>query len=475
MSFYSVLEKMCQEKPEHILFSFWQDKMRRNVSVEQWVTEVFNFAAWMEKRKIKNMHIEVVCSYSYEWYVIVFGLIISGNVAVSINPDLSEEELLFQIKNADIQELYYDSRTDLGEVLSSLPQTMLKKTLKEVVHEAEKEAMGKSVRDEGSDEEQCSFILFSSGTSGMPKGVMLSQKNLLNIRVRMSENLDGTAGMIWMPVYHIGGITFTLDLMCHPITICIGENYRSMIRDIKRFEPAVLILVPSQLEFLLKKCKKDEELRQMVFKKLKYIYTAGAALDVFSIDRLEELQVECINVYGLTEVAGPLVEGSSKKNGSVGKFRAENEMKLDNGELTVKGPSVMKGYYNCPEETANALRDGWFYTGDLVSVDSEGELHITGRSKNIIILSNGENISPENLERKIKDLNGVEEVIVTGRNNVLEAVIYCGEKDSKECRMYLKEQIRKMNKKLPRFQQIQKITFGNQPFEKTGSGKIKRF
>ena len=165
----------------------------------------------------------------------------------------------------------------------------------------------------------------------------------------------------------------------------------------------------------------------MVFKKLKYIYTAGAALDVFSIDRLEELQVECINVYGLTEVAGPLVEGSSKKNGSVGKFRAENEMKLDNGELTVKGPSVMKGYYNCPEETANALRDGWFYTGDLVSVDSEGELHITGRSKNIIILSNGENISPENLERKIKDLNGVEEVIVTGRNNVLEAVIYCGE------------------------------------------------
>ena len=200
----------------------------------------------------------------------------------------------------------------------------------------------------------------------------------------------------------------------------------------------------------------------------------GAVLDIEYEKYFSAWNIQVLNLYGLTETAGALTELFPHKAGTIGRLSPANKMKLIEGELTVKGDSVMSGYYGNSEETEKVLRDGWLFTGDLVKVDSDGFLYLTGRKKNVIILSNGENVSPEGLEIKLYRIKLIQEVIVTGENGILEAEIYLGDGNSLEEQREVEKQIEKMNRELPRYQQIRKIVFRDLPFPKTGNGKIRR-
>lgn len=476
MDFYSFLEKIYRERPEDILFSFYDGDKKNDITVIQWVQEICKFALWMQSRNRKGIHVGIACENRYEWYVMLFGIALSGNVAVCINPDLSEEEMLYQIEKSDIEEFYYDENADLGNCLNTLDKKILSMELsaaRKIWNEQTEENILKSKMD-SLDKDQTCLILFSSGTKGLSKGVMLSQKSILNMNENMQGLFNGENFMNILPQYHIAAVYFSIAFLRYPVTICIGDRTRYLIRDILRFKPAILSLVPSQLDFIMLRCRKNQKIKEIILSNLRYILSAGAPIYNEYTELLEKWDIKLGNIYGLTEVSGGINKWFPRVKGSIGKFGTENEIKLVDEEIVIRGPSVMNGYYKNPIENSSAFQDGWFYTGDLAKIDKEGYVYVIGRSKNTIILSNGENVNPEVLEQKIQSIQEVKEIIVTGRNDILEAVIYCGDDFTEENKVKVKEAIKRMNKKLPQFQQIQRVTFQDYPFEKTASGKIKR-
>ena len=473
MSFYQLLLYLKRTKPEHIAYSFYKNGNKEEITVEQWVQDVFAFAKYALDRDMQGAHVAISCKNRYEWYVIAFGLIISGNVVVSINPDISEQDLIYQLETAEVKEVFYEEEGDLGLKLRG--KTFELHKIEDIwLNLREKDMVNVDIRDYAEDISKLSLILFSSGTSGKPKGVMLSQKNMLAVCDDLQSVFGGGKMLLVLPLYHVGGIYFSLCFLRFFTTICICESPKYLIQDVQRFHPSVMPMVPAQLEFLVKKSKKNNRLLTEIKDHLMYVICVGATLENEYKTEFSEWNIKILNLYGLTETAGSLTAWFPHKEGSIGQFAVKNHMKLAEGELLVRGDSIMLGYYNNPEENAAVFEEGWMHTGDLVRIDEEGYLFLTGRKKNIIILSNGENISPEELESKILKIPYIQEVIVRGNNDVLEAVIFSGEYTEETYKDKIEESIKELNYTLPHFQQIKKITFREEAFEKTGSGKIKR-
>lgn len=475
MTFYNFLKKIYEARPEHIAFSYYRGEERTDVTVAQWVQHIFDLSEYVGKAYGRNSgtHIAVTGKSSYEWYVAVFGIVLSGNIAVSVNPDLAEEDLIRQLKCSDSAVLYREEEEEWLNVTekAGIPQ----KSITEVLKESDGYSGGRIFGEDcASDDRGLALILFSSGTSGLPKGVMLSQENIMAAEEKMEGIFDGGRMMMMLPLHHVAAIYFSIALMRYPVTLCICSSPKYLVRDMKRYHPTIMAMVPAQLTFIVSRCKKDKILGELVVRYLDYVICGGASLENEYQDIFREWKIRVVNAYGLTETAGGITTWFPHKERSIGRIVDANEMKIEDGELLIRGKSVMLGYYKDPVETDKVFRDGWLCTGDLVSMDEEGFLYVTGRKKNIIVLSNGENISPEELESKIYRIPGVEEVVVSGDNSILEAQIYPGEDAEEEIRNRIHEGIREMNLLLPRFQQISKVTFRNEPFLKTGSGKIRR-
>lgn len=477
MTFYDFLEEMYMDRPKSILFAYYEGENRIDVTVEQWIRDVFDFAAYLTaKNGEEKQNIGISGKHSYMWYVVVFAAVISGNTAVSVNMGLSAEELLYELKKADVSVLYTASEEEEFENFLEDAGIYWKKGEK-AMEESRGCACGRIFfGDQAEDNTKTALILFSSGTGGTPKGVMLSQKNILfsSKIYKTTDIFKDDRMLLLLPLYHVGGIYFSITLMkCH-VTFCICESPKYIVRDMKRYCPTVMAMVPAQLAFILERCGKDKKLKEIVSESLNYIVCVGAALEDRYEDDAGSFGVQLLNLYGLTETAGSLTRWFPHKKGSIGLFSEINEMKIFDGELLIRGNSVTDGYYKDPDKTAELFEDGWMHTGDLVRMDDEGFLYIVGRKKNIIIFANGENISPEELENRIMRIPEVEEVIVTGRNQILEAIVFLGEKDSELNRNAVEQAIGNMNSSVPRFQQIRKVIFRDSPFPKTGSGKIRR-
>ena len=217
--------------------------------------------------------------------------------------------------------------------------------------------------------------------------------------------------------------------------------------------------------------------------RLHIIFTGGAHLDPFYIDKFREYGIDVLEGYGMSECS-PVISSNSPKDhrpGSIGRPLKNVELKFENGEILVRGSSVMKGYYKMPEETAEALKDGWLHTGDKGYIDEDGFLFINGRVKNLIIMSNGENISPEEIENKLSLDPIVAEVIVTGENNGLVARIYPDEEALKakrikgdKVREALQAVIDAYNRVQPSYRQVTGLIVREEPFPRNATGKIKR-
>lgn len=338
---------------------------------------------------------------------------------------------------------------------------------------------------------QLCTILFTSGTTGKSKGVMLSHRNLTDNAVCLDMRIPaGTVSMTLLPINHVYCLTMDIIKGLYiGMIICINDSIMHVQRNMKLFKPEIVLLVPLVIESIYGKLKDAGSLipKKMVAKaafggSLRIICSGGAYLDPDYVDRFREYGITILQGYGMTECS-PVISTNlewENKKGSVGKLLPNCEARVVDEEIWVRGSSVMQGYYKMPEQTAETLKDGWLKTGDLGYVDEDNFVYITGRRKNLIILANGENVSPEELENELSRSELVKEILVREKDKIIEAEIfpdyeYAKKKHIKDIQGKLQELIDGFNKDMPVYKRIYSLIVRETEFEKTPSKKIKRF
>ena len=338
--------------------------------------------------------------------------------------------------------------------------------------------------------EDLATIMFTSGTTGKSKGVMLTHRNLAENATALDMGYEpGMVVMSVLPIHH--AYCLSMDILKGTsigATICINDSLLRVAQNIKLFEPNMILMVPLMVETLAKKLEEAALIPAVIVKAKVFgkqfhtICSGGAYLNPKYIDLFKRYGITILQGYGMTECA-PVIStncNNMSKAGSVGKCMPNCEVKTVEEEIWVKGTSVMQGYYQMPEETAQTLEDGWLKTGDLGYVDEEGYLFLTGRKKNLIITPNGENVSPEEIENKIGEKRLVQEVLVRDSEGVIEAEIfpdleYVAKKKIKNVQAELQKIIDEYNSTAPLYKRIFKLQVREQEFEKNTTKKIKRF
>ncbi len=453
----------------------------------------------------EGKHIALIGNSSVEWIESYLGIITGNTVAVPLDAGLPGEDLIDLINRSDAEGLFLSPKgvALLDAILAACPKLRkiwllqeeeAEATNEKVVSLAElKKAAGDNAADaDRPNPEDVATIIFTSGTTGKSKGVMLTQDNLAtNVAYVRYTAEPGTAMLSVLPIHHAFCLVMDwLKGFSLGATVCINDSLLHMVKNMGVFKPQVILMVPMMVETIYKRLSAadpsipKQALAANVFGgNLKIIFTGGAHLDPFYIDKFAEYGVNIYEGYGMSECS-PVISSNmpgDNKPGSIGRPLENAEIAFDNGEILVKGSSVMKGYYQMPEETAETLKDGWLHTGDKGYLDEDGFLFINGRVKNLIILSNGENISPEEIENKLALGALVGEVIVTGENNGLTARIYPDQDvvqakglSAEEIQAGLQAFLDEYNKNQPTYRQITGLIVRKNPFIRSATKKIKR-
>lgn len=453
----------------------------------------------------QGKHIALIGNSSVEWMESYLGIITGKTVAVPLDAALPGEDLIDLINRSDSEAVFLGTKqlALLDGFLAECPKLKKIWLLQEEEPEVSKEKVtslkelktaskNSDIDSDRPDSEDIATIIYTSGTTGKSKGVMLTQNNLATNVISVNYTADpGTVLLSVLPIHHAFCLVMDwLKGFSLGSTVCINDSLLHMVKNMGVFKPEVMLMVPLMLETIYKKLSAASPLipKKMIAAKvfggnLKIIFTGGAHLDPFYIDKFADYGVEVLEGYGMSECS-PVISSNlpdDHKAGSIGRPLSNVEIAFEDGEILVKGSSVMKGYYKMPEETAETLRDGWLHTGDKGYLDDDGFLFINGRIKNLIILSNGENISPEEIENKLSLGKLVGEVIVTGENNGLTARIY-PDQDVVAAKRMSEEKIQaelqafldKYNKKQPSYRQITGLVVRKNPFTRSATKKIKR-
>lgn len=443
-------------------------------------------------------HIALTGMTSYEWIVSYFGIVNSGSVAVPLDVSLPAEDLCELIDRADATVLVLDEiRPDVKAIVKQkCPKLKYLISMQQPESDENVLSFRQLLKEhEGSfdfqpkPEDLCT-IMFTSGTTGKSKGVMLTQRNIAENATSLDMKIPPrTVVLTVLPVHHV--YCLTMDILkgiSLGSIICINDTLIRMAKNIKLFKPNMILMVPLMIETFAKKLEDVEQLPPEIVKKevfgdqLHTICSGGAYLNPALIDLFEKYGITILQGYGMTECA-PVISTNLfwkiKKN-SVGHLMPNCEAKVVDEELWVKGSSVMMGYYKMPKETAETLEDGWLKTGDLGYVDDEGYVFLTGRKKNLIITKNGENVSPEEIENKIGDNRLVQEILVREVEGMIGAEIfpdyeYAEKKEISDIQAELQKIIDEYNLTAPAYKKIFRLTVRETEFEKTPSKKIKRY
>lgn len=505
------LQEMIQikvnSKPDEIAFRFPVNRKEYgDKTYKEFSNDITAIQVMLRNTDVSDEHIAIIGENSYEWIVSFLAITNCGKVAVPIDKNLDKNLVKQLLDIAECSRViaspdYIDLVQDIGITVISFDE------IKEWITNNND---GKSQEIYVIDREKCAAIFFTSGTTGIPKGVMLSHQNIasdINLASELFELKGNTVAVL--PFHHtFGFITAILKPFNYGYTTFINKSLKNAARDIKANRPEMVFLVPAFVEAFYKsihkgitdkglsdKVEQGEKVsklllkfgidqRRKIFKtiisefggNLKYIICGGAPLDQKYIDAFQNWGIQILNGYGITECSPVLAVNRNfqVKDGSAGHLLPDIEAKIsDKGEILVKGPNVMLGYYKNQEETDKVLENGWFHTGDIGSIDDDHFLFITGRIKNLIILSNGENISPEELEMKISADDNVKEVVVYAENDSIIAEIY-PENEYLDNQEYFEKLIERINDNQPIYKQIHKVVLRDEEFEKNSSTKILR-
>ncbi|WP_313119363.1 AMP-binding protein [Proteiniclasticum ruminis] len=498
------------------------------------------------ERGLLGKHFAIVGENSYSYVVSYMAVSMGLGVIVPLDKELSKEELLKLIYKSDAEVLLYSEllSDDVEELKGSCPEVrtfinismygtkMGSISILDLLQE------GRSLINSGDrrykslpiDRNKMAAILFTSGTTGVHKGVMLSHKNILTvIHSAFSMFRFSKVSFSVLPINHTYEFNLhVLGCLYGGITLCFNDSIKHVKDNLMIFQPGMTLMVPMIVESLYKNIWKEAEKnnltkhlqygiwfsnlirkvgidqRKLFFKpimeslggNLQTIVCGGAPLRPDIVKGFEDIGISVYNGYGITECAPLIATNCTMKNiaGSVGFVIPDNLVRIADtdedgiGEIQIQGDNVMMGYYKDPVSTRKTFTaDGWFKTGDLGYLDRKGALYITGREKNLIILANGKNVHPEELEEYILDhLAYVKEVVVyaplspEGNEVMIMAEAYVEdqfliEKGVDEAKKILKEDISKLNHKLSVYKRIHDVELRECEFEKTSTKKIKRY
>lgn len=457
-----------------------------------------SFSRGLEGLELLGKHIGIIGPTSYAWVVGYFGTVNSGSVIVPLDAQLPGEDICELLNRSDAEALVFDEkRSDVARLARvKCPCLRFLISMQEWEQENEYLSFQRLIRENrGSfyaelDDHALCAILFTSGTTGKSKGVMLSHRNLSDNATCLDMKISrGTVSMTLLPIHH--AYCFTMDILKAlyiGMVICMNDSLMRVQKNMKLFKPEIVLLVPMVIETIYGKLRDTTGLlsKRMIARaafggRLRTICSGGAFLNPELVDVFKEYGITILQGYGMTECS-PVISTNLEwdcRNCSVGKLLPNCEAKTVDGEIWVRGSSVMMGYYNMPEETRETLEDGWLKTGDLGYVDSDGFLYLTGRKKNLIILKNGENISPEELENEIGKNPLVKEILVKEADNVIQAEIYpncdyAKRKRIKNIAEELQGVIDTYNESQPVYKRVHSLSVRETEFEKTASQKIKR-
>ena len=554
----SLVEEAAQNFPESIAISYKNkpsDKDVQKVTFAQWRKDVRNLGTALIDSGLREENIAIVGENSYGWCCSFFAVMGIGSVTVPIDKELpikdiegiiaatsckaviygrtAEEKVKEILQEGGLRSAEYlisiEPSSSIDEALASGKILASVSALEERGDELYKNG-DNSYYDYKIDVNKLASIVFTSGTTGKGKGVMLSQANICLDMTLGMYNFDITRKTLHvLPPHHTFGSTVNyVGHLSQGCEVYISSGLKHVSDEIREQQPTHLILVPAFLEVMNRKIwttarktgkegllkammkvsdclrKVGIDLRKKLFSsvlsafggKLELVICGGAKLDEEIIKTFDSLGITILNGYGITECA-PLISANRnkyRKPGSVGTPILACRVKIDNpdengeGEICVKGPNVMLGYYNNPEATAEVFdKDGFFHTGDYGRLDEEGWIYITGRKKNLIILSNGKNVYPEEIEADLQKVEGVTEVVVyAGESRVqkdkitIVAEIYpdadlLADKGITDMQSYFEDQVKLLNSKMAPYKAVKRVKLRNEEFQKNTSRKITRF
>lgn len=456
------------------------------------------FSAVLKNLGEQGQHVALVGATSYEWVVTYLGITNSGSVAVPLDVLLPAEDLCELIDRSDATVFVVDEvRADvLAVVRERCPQLKYVISMQKTEHTDGILSFWQLMNAENAGFEcdiqpdQLATIMFTSGTTGKSKGVMLTQRNLAeNASCLDMKFPEDTVMLSVLPIHHAYCLTNDfLKGFYSGSTICLNDSLMRMAKNIKLFQPNIILMVPLMIETMAKKLEAAEGLPAEVVKREVFgeqfttIISGGAYLPPAMLDLFGKYGIDILQGYGMTECAPTIstTVGWNIRKGTVGQLLPNCEAKTVDEELWVRGSSVMQGYYKMPEETAETLVDGWLRTGDLGYVDEDGFVHLTGRKKNLIITKNGENVSPEELENKLGENKIICEIIVREKEGVIEAEIfpeaeYVEKMGITDVKAELQKLIDEYNTGAPAYKRIYSLVVRDTEFPKTPSKKIKRY
>ncbi|MBR5841735.1 MAG: AMP-binding protein [Bacteroidaceae bacterium] len=554
----SLVEEAAQNYPDSIAISYKNkpsDKEVKKVTFATWRDDVRDLGTALISLRLREESIAIVGENSYGWCCSFFAVMAIGSVTVPVDKELPIEDIdgiitttgckavIFgRTSESKIKELLEKGGLTSAELLISVDDTCgIDKALlgdKKLTSLATLETKGKSLYEGGDnayydykiDVNKLASIVFTSGTTGKGKGVMLSQANICLDMTLGMYNFDITRKTLHvLPPHHTFGSTVNyIGHLAQGCEVYISSGLKHVSDEIREQQPTHLILVPAFLEVMNRKIwttarktgkekllkgmikvsdalrKVGIDLRKKLFGsvlaafggKLELIICGGAKLDEEIINTFDSLGITILNGYGITECA-PLISANRnkyRKPGSVGTPILACRVKIDNpdengeGEICVKGPNVMLGYYNNPEATAEVFdKEGFFHTGDYGKLDEEGWIYITGRKKNLIILSNGKNVYPEEIEADLQKVEGVSEVVVyagesrvqKNKDTIVAEIFpdsdFLADKGISDAQRYFEEQVKLINAKMPPYKAVKRVKLRDVEFQKNTSRKITRF
>ena len=474
---------MEQEFPDHVAIRYVAEDGKTVVEKKyrEYAQDIRRMTAYLkaEVPDIKGRRIVLLSRNCYEFCVASFGIILAGGVLVTLNQKKTWEELEYElglvepalILNDGID---YGCRAELEAAYGPKlrPMDCYKDT-----------APGELTNCVGHDD--LMMLMFTSGTTGRSKGVMLSERNMcasLHTYSEVAENWITDrlpAGqklplshMTLLPLFHMACFVCVMSYPPAGWALNLCGDIRDFYRDLGLMHSDVMASAPMLVETIYNDMKRGRVSR---LNGLWDLCCSSAALDPRMLLELAQNGFVVNQCYGMTETFGDGILNFTqveKHMSAVGKPDDHVQYKLDEtGEICIKGDCVMLGYYKDPEATAEVIdADGWFHTGDLARMDEEGFYYITGRKKNLIILDSGENISPEELEGIVGKCEAVKECVVKEMGRKIGVVVYCDEDKQQQVRDFITE----ANRTLPLYKRMSAVEFSTEPLPRNGAGKLLR-
>ena len=500
---------------------------------------------------LKDKRIAVISENRYEWGIVYLATVTGTGVIVPLDKSLPENEIESLMIRSEVEAIVYSEKyNDIMNKIRNENHTKVKyfismdldKEENGVYSEHELIRQGKELLESGNrefldakiDAENMSIMLFTSGTTAMSKAVMLSHKNICANLMDITSVLriyDTDRFLSFLPLHHTFECTTGfLYPLSRGSSIAFCEGIRHIADNLKEYKASVMVSVPILFEAMYKKVMKTIEkkgklktvqkgikiskfllkfgidIRKKLFKEIhdtlggniRVFVAGGAALDPETEKGFNELGFTLYQGYGLTE-SSPVISVEDDKYqriGSIGKAFPSLDVKIEDpneegiGELLVKGPSVMLGYYNNEEATKETItEDGWLHTGDLAKIDKDDFIYIAGRKKFVIVLKNGKNIYPEEIEALINKIEGIKESFVYGKPEddgdykICAKIVYdeetaeeiFGTKNPEELKEKIWQEVKKVNKTMPAYKYVRDISVTNRELIKTTTQKVKRF